>query len=126
MQCLTLSKAKPLELLLLAKGIKLNRLICLPRRNFFLSLTESNRIILSRFQLKKQDFFQIRRLNSTEPSKSVEPKKQSKFKTFYTQYGPLFVVVHLTTVVITLYAFFTISKQLVFFNLNTRFIDLIE
>lgn len=39
------------------------------------------------------------------------PKKASKFKQLYTQYGPLFLVVHLTTVVLWIYFFFLISKQ---------------
>ena len=38
-------------------------------------------------------------------------KKQSKFKQFYSQYGPLFIVVHLTTVVMWIYGLFLISKQ---------------
>lgn len=38
-------------------------------------------------------------------------KKQSKFKMFYSQYGPMFLVVHLTTVVMWIYGFFLISKQ---------------
>lgn len=38
-------------------------------------------------------------------------KKQSKFKQLYTQYGPLFLVVHLTTVVMWIYFFFIVSKQ---------------
>jgi hypothetical protein len=118
MQSLIFSKFNPSEFILLTNGIKLNRLISLTKRNFFLSPTEANKTALSRFQLKSQAFFQIRRLNSTETSKPVEPKKKSKFKTFYTQYGPLFVVVHLTTVVITLYAFFTISKQFVVYSLK--------
>jgi len=42
-----------------------------------------------------------------------KPKKQSKFKQFYSQYGPLFLVVHLTTVVLWIYFFFIISKQYV-------------
>ena len=39
------------------------------------------------------------------------PKKQSKFKQFYSQYGPIFIVIHLITVVLWIYAFFQISKQ---------------
>ncbi|CAF0830075.1 unnamed protein product [Brachionus calyciflorus] len=40
-----------------------------------------------------------------------QPKKMSKFKQFYTQYGPIFLVVHLITVVLWIYGFFLISKQ---------------
>ena len=39
------------------------------------------------------------------------PKKQSKFKQLYSQYGPIFLVVHMTTVVLWIYSFFLISKQ---------------
>jgi hypothetical protein len=38
-------------------------------------------------------------------------KKQSKFRQFYAQYGPTFLVVHLTTVVMWIYLFYVISKQ---------------
>ena len=38
-------------------------------------------------------------------------KKPSKFKQFYSQYGPLFIVIHLTTVVLWIYGFFLLSKQ---------------
>ena len=40
-----------------------------------------------------------------------QKKPQSKFKQFYSQYGPIFLVVHLTTVVMWIYGFFLISKQ---------------
>jgi len=50
--------------------------------------------------------------NKTEKEKKDE-KKPSKFKQLYSQYGPLFVVVHLITVVMWIYGFFLISKQLV-------------
>jgi len=43
--------------------------------------------------------------------KQLSEKKPSKFKQFYSQYGPLFVVVHLITVVMWIYGFFLISKQ---------------
>ena len=46
------------------------------------------------------------RFSQTEPT-----KKTSKFKQFYSQYGPIFLVVHLTTVVMWIYGFFLISKQ---------------
>jgi hypothetical protein len=56
-----------------------------------------------------------RRLLTTEsmtPKESGDKKKSpSKFKQFYSQYGPMFLVVHLTTVVIWIYGFFLISKQ---------------
>ena len=49
-----------------------------------------------------------------EKNESNGPKKKtSKFKLFYTQYGPIFLVVHLTTVVMWIYGFFLISKQYV-------------
>jgi hypothetical protein len=50
--------------------------------------------------------------NNIEKVKKDE-KKPSKFKQLYSQYGPLFVVVHLITVVMWIYGFFLISKQLV-------------
>lgn len=55
-------------------------------------------------------------LHNTPPEidprvEKVIKKKESKFKQFYTQYGPLFIVVHLTTVVLWIYTFFLISKQ---------------
>ena len=46
-----------------------------------------------------------------EEQKKEQPKKQSKFKQLYSQYGPIFLVVHLTTVVLWIYSFFLISKQ---------------
>jgi hypothetical protein len=46
------------------------------------------------------------------------PKKMSKFKQLYTQYGPLFIVIHLTTVVMWIYGFFLLSKQCSYFILN--------
>ena len=50
----------------------------------------------------------------TDKSDNPQPvKKPSKFKQFYSQYGPIFVVVHLITVVLWIYGFFLISKQLV-------------
>ena len=49
--------------------------------------------------------------SQTNSTQNVIPKKQSKFKQFYSQYGPLFIVVHLTTVVMWIYGFFLISKQ---------------
>lgn len=48
-----------------------------------------------------------------EENEAEKPKKQSKFKQFYSQYGPLFLVVHFTTVVLWIYFFFLISKQYV-------------
>ena len=49
---------------------------------------------------------------SSEQKENTEPKKKpSKFKIFYTQYGPIFLVVHFTTVVMWIYGFFLISKQ---------------
>jgi hypothetical protein len=49
----------------------------------------------------------------TEGKKIEEPqvKKMSTFKKLYSQYGPLFIVVHLITVVLWIYGFFLISKQ---------------
>ena len=43
--------------------------------------------------------------------KKEEPKKVSKFKMAYQQYGPSFVVIHLVTVVAWIYFFYFISKQ---------------
>jgi hypothetical protein len=40
-----------------------------------------------------------------------QTKKQSKFRQFYAQYGPTFLIVHLTTVVMWIYLFYIISKQ---------------
>jgi hypothetical protein len=47
--------------------------------------------------------------SSSSSSKTKKPP--SKFKQFYSQYGPMFLVVHLTTVVMWIYGFFLISKQ---------------
>jgi hypothetical protein len=49
--------------------------------------------------------------NASSKASAQAPKKVSKFKALYTQYGPLFVVVHLTTVVLWIYGFFLLSKQ---------------
>ncbi len=57
--------------------------------------------------------------NNSEQTKKDE-KKPSKFKQLYSQYGPLFVVVHLITVIMWIYGFFLISKQSVFFKVNTN------
>ena len=71
-------------------------------------------------QINKQSSL-IYRLQSNSPgqpentvNQTTNEKKPSKFKQFYTQYGPLFVVVHLITVVLWIYGFFLISKQYVF------------
>ena len=58
----------------------------------------------------------MKRFNSSESKgigeqQEVAKKRPSKFKQFYSQYGPLFVVIHLTTVVLWIYCFFLISKQ---------------
>ena len=58
------------------------------------------------------NWLQSRLMSSGRESASgADAKKPSKFKQFYSQYGPLFVVVHLTTVVMWIYGFFLISKQ---------------
>jgi hypothetical protein len=49
--------------------------------------------------------------NNNSNKEQKTEKKQSKFKLLVTQYGPLFIVVHLTTVVLWIYGFFLISKQ---------------
>lgn len=72
-------------------------------------------------QINLSNLFVRFQSTQTEQAKSEEttqnedkkPKKQSKFKQFYSQYGPLFLVVHLTTVVMWIYFFFLISKQCV-------------
>lgn len=46
-----------------------------------------------------------------EATSTKEAKKPSKFSLFYKQYGPMFIVVHLITVVLWIYGFFLISKQ---------------
>lgn len=48
---------------------------------------------------------------SQSTSSGKPDKKPSKFKQFYSQYGPMFVVVHLITVAMWIYGFFLISKQ---------------
>lgn len=87
---------------------------------------KSNQSIFSvsynqKFLLQPFDKSILTRLLSTESQQvksEQEPKpnakKQSKFKQFYTQYGPMFLVVHLTTVVMWIYGFYLISKQLFF------------
>lgn len=49
--------------------------------------------------------------NKIDETTGDDKKKPTKFKQLYTQYGPLFVVVHLITVVMWIYGFFLISKQ---------------
>jgi hypothetical protein len=46
-----------------------------------------------------------------ENGDKAPPKKMSKFKQLYTQYGPIFIVIHLTTVIMWIYGFFQLSKQ---------------
>jgi hypothetical protein len=48
---------------------------------------------------------------TTDSQEKEKPKKISKFKMFYQQYGPSFVIIHLTTVVAWIYLFYIISKQ---------------
>lgn len=52
-----------------------------------------------------------RSLCTTSEASGKPDKRPSKFKQFYSQYGPMFVVVHLITVVMWIYGFFLISKQ---------------
>ena len=77
----------------------------------FSSISKRN----SRFLLISDTNIYTRRLLTTEsmaPKESGDKKKPpSKFKQFYSQYGPMFLVVHLTTVVMWIYGFFLISKQ---------------
>lgn len=49
--------------------------------------------------------------DSKETKSEQAPKKMSKFKQFYTQYGPTFLIIHMITVVLWIYGFFLISKQ---------------
>lgn len=71
--------------------------------------------LMIRFQSTQTD--QVKSEKETTPTQNDDkkPKKQSKFKQFYSQYGPLFLVVHLTTVVMWIYFFFLVSKQYVHF-----------
>ncbi len=56
--------------------------------------------------------FDQEKMAERKASASPEPsKKQSKFRQFYAQYGPIFIFVHLSTVVMWIYLFFIISKQ---------------
>lgn len=48
---------------------------------------------------------------ATTDEKNNDPKKMSTMKQMYSQYGPLFIVVHLITVVLWISGFFVISKQ---------------
>ena len=51
-----------------------------------------------------------------ESPTTIKPsKKPSKFKQFYSQYGPIFIMIHLTTVVLWIWGFFMLSKQYEFF-----------
>jgi hypothetical protein len=49
--------------------------------------------------------------NEQEDKNKKQTKKKSKFSVFYAQYGPAFLVIHLTTVVLWIYGFFLVSKQ---------------
>jgi len=61
-------------------------------------------------------------LSQVTQGKKIEEtqlKKISTFKKLYSQYGPLFIVVHLITVVLWIYGFFLISKQYFYSELNS-------
>ena len=61
---------------------------------------------------KNNYFIQIRKMAEAKEEKEAKTgKKPSKFKMFYRQYGPSFLVIHLATVVAWIYLFFLISKQ---------------
>lgn len=101
-----------------------SKLIYFPHANKDLSIKHSlNVSFLMTMQMKPLHQKLVFRRNSThlgptdepknvvESSKEKDSKKQSKFKQFYSQYGPLFIVVHLTTVVLWIYFFYIVSKQ---------------
>ena len=75
----------------------------------FNRLSQVQRIL----ETRKENFLLVSNYKMTIESKDKEvpKKKQSKFKMFYQQYGPSFLVIHLTTVVAWIYLFFLISKQ---------------
>ena len=81
----------------LLKKHEVNSILFYNQLNFF-SKTSININDMSKLRNMKN--------NNSEPS-----KKQSKFKQSITQYGPIFIVIHLTTVVMWIYLFFLISKQ---------------
>lgn len=94
---IVLHKLKPISLLIARKGV-------------FNRFGSSN--IIKTNNLKPISYKILNRFESTNVNDSKpKEKKQSMFKKLYSQYGPLFVVVHLTTVVIWIYSFFLISKQ---------------
>jgi hypothetical protein len=72
--------------------------------------------LLLKYQFKKDFYTNSILLEMASDRNSIKetvksPKKQSKFRQFYAQYGPTFLVVHLTTVVMWIYLFYVISKQ---------------
>lgn len=78
----------------------------------------SSKFLKQNFLLKQNNKSILFRRLTTEISEAKNskneqpPKKMSKFKEFYSQYGPTFLIVHLITVVMWIYGFFLISKQL--------------
>jgi hypothetical protein len=71
----------------------------------YLTTTTTNR------QMDKDEKNSKQNEQGEDSSSSKTKKPPSKFKQFYSQYGPMFLVVHLTTVVMWIYGFFLISKQ---------------
>lgn len=70
-----------------------------------------NKILLMQPQSCKSLIFRSLSTESTLSEDKDGGKKVSKMKQLYSQYGPLFIVVHLITVVLWISGFFTISKQ---------------
>lgn len=94
------------------------------KKNFLISSKYSNQI-LSFKESKKSLLFRryTTQINeSKNPKNEQSTKKMSKFKEFYSQYGPTFLIVHLITVVMWIYGFFLISKQLKIFYYDFFFL----
>ena len=79
-----------------------------PNRTHNIILTSNTRFLCDKVKTKSEE---KTKADSEKMSGEEKGKKPSKFKVFYRQYGPSFLVIHMSTVVAILYVFFLISKQ---------------
>jgi hypothetical protein len=68
-------------------------------------------IVLNKYRSYATNSKPLFQVTEGKKIEETQLKKMSTFKKLYSQYGPLFIVVHLITVVLWIYGFFLVSKQ---------------